>query len=255
MTLAIHALDKLLAPEKSSSAGRVWLVGAGPGDVELLTVKALRLLHRAEVVVYDRLVSEAVMAEVPDSALCIDVGKRPGHHGLKQAQINQLLVDLATSGRNIVRLKGGDPFIFGRGGITAAVGCAAASGIPLTHRDCAQSLRFITGHGRSGEPQLDAAALSATNQTLVFYMGLSWSSVISARLCECGRREDTPVAIIENGTRQDQRVLITTLAGLPETIAQQQPVSPSLLIVGDVVRYYRADLLAQHCTEAAIRQA
>jgi uroporphyrin-III C-methyltransferase len=134
-------------------------------------------------------------------------------------------------------------------GITAAVGCAAASGIPLTHRDCAQSLRFITGHGRSGEPQLDAAALTATNQTLVFYMGLSWSSVISARLREYGRSEATPVAIIENGTRQNQRVLITTLAGLPETVEQQKPVSPSLLIVGDVVRYYRADRVATHGCE------
>ncbi len=198
------------------------------------------------------------------------MGKQPGHHGLKQTQINQLLVDLAASGRNVVRLKGGDPFIFGRGGeemvslqqanivcevvpgITAAVGCAAASGIPLTHRDCAQSLRFITGHGRSGEPQLDAAALTATNQTLVFYMGLSWSSVISARLREYGRSEATPVAIIENGTRQNQRVLITTLAGLPETIEQQKPVSPSLLIVGDVVRYYRADRVAAHGEELAL---
>ena len=270
MTIAINALDKLLAPENASSPGKVWLVGAGPGDVELLTVKALRLLQRADVVVYDRLVSEAVVAEVASSALCIDVGKQPGHHGLKQAQINQLLVDLAASGRNVVRLKGGDPFIFGRGGeemvslqqanivcevvpgTTAAVGCAAASGIPLTHRDCAQSLRFITGHGRSGEPQLDAAALTATNQTLVFYMGLSWSSVISARLREYGRSEATPVAIIENGTRRDQRVLITTLAGLPDTVEQQKPVSPSLLIVGDVVRYYRADLMAAQSRETAM---
>lgn len=244
MMIAINALDKLLAPDNASSPGRVWLVGAGPGDVELLTVKALRLLQRADVVVYDRLVSEAVMAEVASSALCIDVGKQPGHHGLKQAQINQLLVDLAASGRNVVRLKGGDPFIFGRGGeemvslqqanivcevvpgITAAVGCAAASGIPLTHRDCAQSLRFITGHGRSGEPQLDAAALTATNQTLV--------------------------AIIENGTRQNQRVLITTLAGLPETVEQQKPVSPSLLIVGEVVRYYRADRVSAHGCDLAL---
>jgi len=261
MTRAIDSLDKLLAPAGvTKPQGAVWLVGAGPGDVELLTVKALRLLQRAEVVVYDRLVSEAVMAEVPESALCIDVGKQPGQHGLKQAQINQLLVDLARSGRNVIRLKGGDPFIFGRGGeemvslqeagircevvpgITAAVGCAAASGIPLTHRDCAQSLRLITGHGRSGEPQLDAAALSAENQTLVFYMGLSWSASISAQLQAQGRDPETPVAIIENGTRPDQRVLITTLGGLAETVAQEKPVSPSLLVVGEVVRFYRADL-------------
>ncbi|MFW0697906.1 uroporphyrinogen-III C-methyltransferase [Pantoea sp. R13S299] len=261
MTRAIDSLDKLLAPVGvAKQQGVVWLVGAGPGDVELLTVKALRLLQRAEVVVYDRLVSEAVMAEVPESALCIDVGKQPGQHGLKQSQINQLLVDLARSGRDVIRLKGGDPFIFGRGGeemvslqeagircevvpgITAAVGCAAASGIPLTHRDCAQSLRLITGHGRSGEPQLDAAALSAVNQTLVFYMGLSWSASISAQLQAQGRDPETPVAIIEKGTRPDQRVLITTLGGLAETVARDQPVSPSLLVVGEVVRFYRADL-------------
>ncbi|MCZ4058608.1 uroporphyrinogen-III C-methyltransferase [Pantoea sp. LMR881] len=259
MTLAIDALDKLLTPHGAASAqGRVWLVGAGPGDVELLTVKALRLLHGAEVVVYDRLVSEAVMAEVPESALCIDVGKRPGHHGLKQSQINQLLIDLAISGRNVVRLKGGDPFIFGRGGeemvslqqagivcdvvpgITAAVGCAAASGIPLTHRDCAQSLRFITGHGRSGEPRLEDASLAAANQTLVFYMGLRWSASISAQLQAQGREGTTPVAIIENGTRPEQRVIITTLAALATTVEKEQPVSPSLLMIGEVVRYYRS---------------
>lgn len=261
MTLLIESLDKLLSPQGCvPQQGAVWLVGAGPGDVDLLTVKALRLLHRAEVVVYDRLVSEAVMAEVPESALCIDVGKRPGQHGLKQGQINQLLVDLARSGRQVIRLKGGDPFIFGRGGeemvslqqagircevvpgITAAVGCAAACGIPLTHRDCAQSLRLITGHGRNGEPQLDAAALAADNQTLVFYMGLSWSASISRQLQDHGRDATTPVAIIENGTRPDQRVLITTLAGLEQMVDQEKPVSPSLLLVGEVVRYYRADL-------------
>lgn len=271
MTLLIESLDKLLSPQGSvPQQGAVWLVGAGPGDVDLLTVKALRLLQRAEVVVYDRLVSEAVMAEVPESALCIDVGKRPGQHGLKQAQINQLLVDLARSGRQVIRLKGGDPFIFGRGGeemvslqlagircevvpgITAAVGCAAASGIPLTHRDCAQSLRLITGHGRSGEPQLDAAALAADNQTLVFYMGLSWSASISRQLQDHGRDASTPVAIIENGTRSDQRVLITSLGGLAQTVDQEKPVSPSLLLVGEVVRYYRADSQADARARVAV---
>lgn len=270
MTLAVESLDKLLAPQGTlPPQGAVWLVGAGPGDVELLTVKALRLLHRAEVVVYDRLVSEAVMAEVPESALCIDVGKQPGQHGLKQEQINQLLIDLARSGRDVIRLKGGDPFVFGRGGeemvslqqagvrcevvpgITAAVGCAAASGIPLTHRDCAQSLRLITGHGRSGEPQLDAGALAADNQTLVFYMGLSWSASISAQLQAQGRAATTPVAIIENGTRPNQRVLITTLAGLVQKVEQEKPVSPSLLLVGDVVGYYRADLQAEALARVA----
>ena len=241
MTLAIDALDKLLTPNgEASEHGHVWLVGAGPGDVELLTVKALRLLQQAEEVVYDRLVSEAVMAEVPDSALCIDVGKRPGYHGLKQSQINQLLVDLALSGRNVVQQAGIVCEVVP--GITAAVGCAAASGIPLTHRDCAQSLRLITGHGRSGEPQLNDASLAAANQTLVFYMGLSWSASISVQLLAQGRDADTPVAIIENGTRPEQRVLITTLKALAQTVENEKPVSPSLLMIGDVVRYYRADL-------------
>lgn len=256
MTCAIETLNTLLA--NGQGEGRVWLVGAGPGDVELLTVKALRLLHQAEVVVYDRLVSEAVMAEVPASAICIDVGKQPGRHGLKQGEINQLLADLARGGRDVVRLKGGDPFIFGRGGeelaflqqaqvrcevvpgITAAVGCAAASTIPLTHRDCAQSLRLITGHGKLGEPRLAEQALSDPRETLVFYMGLRWSASIAEQLQRQGRAGETPVAIIENGTRADQRVLITTLAALAETVAQQQPVSPSLLIVGEVVRYAAA---------------
>ncbi|MGK3127188.1 uroporphyrinogen-III C-methyltransferase [Candidatus Pantoea formicae] len=258
MTQAIDSLDKLLNPQGGASAsGCVWLVGAGPGDVELLTLKALRLIKTADVVVYDRLVSDAIMAEVPGSTLAIDVGKKPGSHGLKQTQINQLLIDLAASGRRVVRLKGGDPFIFGRGGeemvslqqagilcqivpgITAAAGCAAATGIPLTHRDCAQSLRLITGHGKSGEPRLDDASLAADNQTLVFYMGLKWSANISAQLQAHGRARDTPVAIIENGTRPDQRVMVTTLADLTATIAREQAQSPALLLVGEVVRFYR----------------
>ena len=258
MTQASESLDKLFNPRDGEQAqGGVWLVGAGPGDVELLTLKAWRLINSADVVVYDRLVSEAIMAEVPPETLAIDVGKKPGSHGLKQAQINQLLVDLARSGRQVVRPKGGDPFIFGRGGeemlylqqagivcqivpgITAAAGCAAASGIPLTHRDCAQSLRFITGHGKSGEPQLDDASLAADNQTLVFYMGLKWSASISAQLQAQGRNAQTPVAIIENGTRADQRVMITTLAELAHTVEVQQAQSPALLLVGDVVHFYR----------------
>ena len=258
MTQAIETLDKLFNPQGTSgSDGMVWLVGAGPGDVELLTLKALRLLKAADVVVYDRLVSDEVMAEVPVGTLAIDVGKKPGSHGLKQGQINQLLADLARTGRNVVRLKGGDPFIFGRGGeemaflqqagivcqvvpgITAAAGCAAASGIPLTHRDCAQSLRLITGHGKSGEPCLDDNSLAAANQTLVFYMGLKWSSSISSQLLAQGRDATTPVAIIENGTRPEQRVLITTLAQLGETVAREQPQSPALLLVGEVVGFYQ----------------
>lgn len=266
MTQAISSLDKLLNPQGSEAVqGCVWLVGAGPGDAELLTLKALRLIKSADVVVFDRLVSDEIMAEVPISTLAIDVGKKPGSHGLKQSQINQLLADLAVSGRLVVRLKGGDPFIFGRGGeemlflqqagiachvvpgITAAAGCAAASGIPLTHRDCAQSLRLITGHGKSGEPQLDDACLSASNQTLVFYMGLKWSASISAQLQAQGRAGDTPVAIIENGTRIDQRVMVTTLAELSATIVREKAQSPALLLVGEVVRFYR-----EHCSAISL---
>ena len=249
MTFAIHSLNKLLS--NGDGQGRVWLVGAGPGDVELLTVKALRLLHQAEVVVYDRLVSEAVMAEVPTSALCIDVGKQPGRHGMKQGEINQLLADLARGGREVVRLKGGDPFIFGRGGeelaflqqaqvrcevvpgITAAVGCAAASNIPLTHRDCAQSLRLITGHGKLGEPQLADRAYGDPRETLVFYMGLSQAPHIQQQLMRHGMRGDMPAALIENGTSTRQRVVTGTLDRLSELA--QQVESPSLIIIGSVV--------------------
>lgn len=270
MTLAIDSLNRLLQPRTAQEpAGCVWLTGAGPGDVELLTLKALRVIKAAEVVVYDRLVSAEIMAQVPATTLAIDVGKQSGRHGLKQAQINQLLVDLARSGRQVVRLKGGDPFIFGRGGeemaflqqagiachiipgITAAAGCAAASGIPLTHRDCAQSLRLITGHGKTGEPQLDDALPGTAQQTLVFYMGLKWCASISTQLQAQGHSADTPVAIIENGTRASQRVMITTLAQLAATVAREQAQSPSLLLVGDVVRFYRPQAVMATASAAA----
>ncbi|WP_428946282.1 uroporphyrinogen-III C-methyltransferase [Pantoea sp. FN060301] len=258
MTTILPSLEKLLTSAQSNKAGAVWLVGAGPGDVDLLTVKALRLIENAEVVVFDRLVSDEILALIPATALSIDVGKTPGFHGLKQTQINQLLVELAAAGQQVIRLKGGDPFIFGRGGeemscirdagiachivpgITAATGCAAATGIPLTHRDMAQSVRFITGHGKDGRPDLEWQSLRDARQTLVFYMGLTWCGALSERLIANGRRADTPVAIVEKGTRSDQRVIVTTLAELPETVRQQSPQSPSLLILGDVVSLYRA---------------
>ncbi len=245
------------APGKASTTGTVWLVGAGPGDAELLTVKALRAMQQATVVVVDRLVSDEVVALIPPTALRIDVGKAPGRHGMKQQDINRLLVSLARAGHRVVRLKGGDPFIFGRGGeemlalqhagiacqvvpgITAAAGCAASTGIPLTHRHCAQSVQFITGHGKEGAPALDWAALRDPHQTLVFYMGLTWSAEVSRGLIENGRAAQTPVAIIENGTRVGQRVLLTTLGGLAQTIAREKPVSPSLLMVGEVVTLYQ----------------
>jgi uroporphyrin-III C-methyltransferase len=245
------------------SAGDVWLVGAGPGDPELLTCKALRVMQHADVVVYDRLVSPEILGLVPKHIMQVDVGKAPGCHGMKQQDINQLLVDLARGGQQVVRLKGGDPFIFGRGGeemlfirqagiachvipgITAAVGCAASSGIPLTHRGVAQSVRFITGHARDGAPQLEWDSLLDPKQTLVFYMGLIWCEQISRGLIEHGRDPNTPVAIIENGTRPQQRVVTATLASLAETVGNSQLQSPSLLMVGDVVSLYPSQYMTR----------
>lgn len=246
------------ARAQSGAVGEVWLVGAGPGDAELLTVKAARLLSQAEVVVYDRLVSDEVMQLVAPTAELIDVGKCPGHHGMKQSHINQLLVELAQSGRQVIRLKGGDPFIFGRGGeemlwlqqagiachivpgITAASGCSASAGIPLTHRDFSQSVRLITGHGRSGEPQIGAELLADSRQTLVFYMGLRWCEALCQQMLSAGRSADTPVALIENGTRPDQRVIISSLRNLSADVSCYQLRSPTLIVVGEVVRLHQA---------------
>ncbi len=237
--------------------GEVWLVGAGPGDVELLTLKALRVIQQAEVVVFDRLVSAPVMALIPEDALRIDAGKSTRHHTLGQPEINQLLVDLAQNGHRVVRLKGGDPFIFGRGGeemahcqqhgvtchivpgITAAMGCAAASGIPLTHRDLAQSVRFVTGHGAQGEPDVDWSALAMARQTLVFYMGIAGSDSISQKLMANGMPPDMPVAVIERGTQPEQRVFTGTLDSLGNIIVANRVVTPALLIIGEVAGMYR----------------
>lgn len=239
--------------------GEVWLVGAGPGDVELLTLKALRAIQQADVVVFDRLVSPPVMALIPDETLRIDVGKSMRNHTLGQDEINQLLVDLAQAGHRVVRLKGGDPFVFGRGGeemahcqrygvpchivpgITAAMGCAAASGIPLTHRDLAQSVRFVTGHGAQGEPDVDWSALASARQTLVFYMGLTHSEHISQRLMAHGLPATTPVAVIERGTQPEQRVLTATLDLLARTVTREKVKTPALLIVGEVVNMYQGE--------------
>ncbi|ACS86271.1 uroporphyrinogen-III C-methyltransferase [Musicola paradisiaca] len=255
--MKIQSIALPVTAANTLGAGEVWLVGAGPGDVELLTIKALRAIRQAEVVVFDRLVSAEVMALVAVDALRIDVGKRQGCHSLPQPEINALLADLAEAGQRVVRLKGGDPFVFGRGGeemdylqqrgipcqvvpgITAAIGCAAAVGLPLTHRDCAQSLRFITGHARDGEPQLDWPSLATAGQTLVFYMGLSHAGRLCQQLLTHGLAAATPLAIIERGTQPDQRLLTATLATLPVLLARYQPQSPSLLVVGDVVRFCR----------------
>ena len=232
----------------------VYLVGAGPGDPDLLTRKAERLLRQADAVVYDRLVGEAVLDLVPPGATRLYVGKASGAHHLKQAEINELLVRLARPGRTVVRLKGGDPFIFGRGceevehlrahgvphevvpGVTAASGCAAAVGIPLTHRGLAHSVRFITGHCRNDqELELDWAGLADPATTLVVYMGLANVDRICGRLIDHGLSASIPVAAIENGTTPGQRAYRTTLGELPVTLLRGGFRAPVLIVIGRVV--------------------
>ncbi len=239
--------------EKHTNHGEVYLLGAGPGDPDLLTLRAFRLLQQADVVLYDALVSEQIMALVPESAERIYVGKRRANHSVPQAGINQLLADHAKLGKRVARLKGGDPFIFGRGGeeietlaqhgipfqvvpgITAASGCSAYAGIPLTHREHAQSVRFVTGQLRDGSIALDWPALAVEHQTLVFYMGLNSLPVICQQLIAHGMDVNMPAALIEKGTTQDQRVIISDLSQMPSVMAAQTVMSPSLFIVGRVV--------------------
>ncbi|WP_159739669.1 uroporphyrinogen-III C-methyltransferase [Vibrio atypicus] len=231
--------------------GEVALVGSGPGDVELLTLKALRFLQQADVVLYDYLVSDDILALIPSDTILVCVGKRAGHHSVPQEKTNQLLVDFAQQGHRVVRIKGGDPFIFGRGGeelevlsdaglsfhvvpgITAAAGATAYAGIPLTHRDYAQSAMFITGHLKAESDQMDWTTLARGNQTLVIYMGLMKSEYIQSQLVEHGRNPDTPIAIIERGTQSTQRIFKGQLAQLAELAKDAQ--SPSLIVIGEVV--------------------
>ncbi|ENR2167271.1 uroporphyrinogen-III C-methyltransferase [Vibrio vulnificus] len=232
--------------------GEVALVGAGPGDPELLTLKALNYLQQAEVVLYDYLVSDEIMALVANDAILVCVGKRAGHHSVPQEKTNQLLVDFAKQGYKVVRIKGGDPFVFGRGGeelevladagvtfqvvpgITAAAGATAYAGIPLTHRDYAQSAMFITGHLKAESDQLDWSTLARGQQTLVIYMGLMKSNYIQEQLIKHGRTAQTPIAIIERGTQLSQKVFKGQLSELSDLAKKAE--APALIVIGEVVQ-------------------
>jgi uroporphyrin-III C-methyltransferase/precorrin-2 dehydrogenase/sirohydrochlorin ferrochelatase len=268
MTLLRHAkpgdaeqvlLDALHASQAPSTKGSVLLVGAGPGDPGLLTLRALRALNLADVILHDSLVSEDVLALARRDAERIDVGKRCGGRHTQQEQIHQLLLEQAQAGRCVVRLKGGDPFVFGRGGeemeflrqhgiaceivpgITAAVACAAYAGIPLTHREHARSVHLLTGHGKESLDAMDWPALAQDHQTLAIYMGVARLEEFTLRLLQHGRRPDTPFAIVENGTLPQQRVVSGVLHALPSLAKEHAVHPPALLIIGEV-----AALAAEH---------
>lgn len=236
-----------------SKLGTVTLVGAGPGDPELLTLKAARLIRAADVVVYDNLVGTGILDMIPPTTDRIYVGKKAGQHTLPQEDINRLLVDLARSGKRIVRLKGGDPFVFGRGGeemeelmaagfhveivpgITAALGAASSCHFPLTHRDHAQSCVFVTGHLKNHTIELDWPALARSGQTLVFYMGITGLNIISSQLIAHGLAADTPAALIYKATLPEERFIPTTLQNLEATAIAEAVRPPALIVVGSVL--------------------
>lgn len=245
--------QKLSSTENTSTVGEVYLIGAGPGAADLLTFRALRLLQQADVVVYDRLVSTEILDLARRDSERIYVGKQRDNHTLAQESINSLLAELAKAGKRVARLKGGDPFIFGRGGeeietlmqqgihfqvvpgITAASGCATYAGIPLTHRDHAQSCTFVTGHLKDDSVNLNWTQLAAPNQTIVIYMGLVGLEKICQSLIAHGSPENLPIALVQQGTTHNQRVIIGTLATLPAQIAELDIKPPTLIIIGTVV--------------------
>ena len=249
---ANQSIQQALA-EWQKPKGEVYLVGAGPGDPELLTLKALRLMQQADVVIYDRLVSAPILELCRRDAEKVYVGKARSNHAVPQEGINALLVKYAQAGKRVCRLKGGDPFIFGRGGeeiqelyeagvsfqvvpgITAASGCSAYAGIPLTHRDYAQSVRFLTGHLKEGSPELPWSELVYEHQTLVLYMGLVGLESICEKLIAHGQRADMPVALISKGTTPEQKVVVGTLADIASKVAQHHIQAPTLTIIGEVV--------------------
>ena len=244
------AIDSAVVPEHH---GEVYLVGAGPGDPDLLTFRALRLMQRADVVVYDRLVSAPILDLVRRDAEFIYAGKERDKHAIPQENINSLLVRLAKENKKVLRLKGGDPFIFGRGGeeietlmeedvpfqvvpgITAAAGCSSYAGIPLTHRDYVQSCMFVTGHLKDGSIDLNWEAIAHEKQTIVFYMGLKGVESLCEQLIKHGMRSNMPAALVEQGTTQNQRVHIGDLSSLPNIVHEQNVKAPTLIIVGEVV--------------------
>lgn len=257
--------------EEPNRAGEIILVGAGPGDSGLLTLRGLQVMQLADVVLYDHLVSDEVLDLVRRDADRICVGKRAGAHSVPQEETNRLLVELARKGKRVVRLKGGDPFIFGRGGeelqaaqeagipfqvvpgVTAAAGATAYAGIPLTHRDHAQSVLFITGHCRADGDDIDWPSLARARQTLAIYMGTVKAAAISEGLIRHGRDPTTPVAVIGRGTRQDQQVLTGTLEHL-ETLAAAAP-TPALLVIGEVVKLHEQLAWFQHSAQQATRES
>lgn len=266
----VQALDAFREGE-AREAGIVHLVGAGPGDPELLTVKAARLIRDADVIVHDRLVSAEVLDRARRDALRIDVGKTRGRHPVPQERICEILVEHASQGKRVVRLKGGDSFIFGRGGeeveavraagitvevtpgISAALACAANTQIPLTHRDAAQAVTFVTGQPKAGGPELDYAALASAGHTVVIYMGVATAAATAERLIAAGRDASTPIAIVEKGSLPGERVITSTLARLGCEVESGHVTGPAVIIIGDVVRYAPAALsgLAAHVQRAA----
>lgn len=256
--LAEQTLKAKLASDNQPSAktGEVFLVGAGPGDPELLTFKALRLMQQADIVFYDRLVSKEILGLVRKEAELVYVGKQRAWHAVRQEEINKLLLEHAQAGKRVLRLKGGDPFIFGRGGeeidslaahkipfqvvpgITAASGCSSYAGIPLTHRDYAQSCIFVTGQLKEGELDLNWSVLVKPRQTVVVYMGLAGIYQLSQKLQEHGMSGEMPAALIQQGTTENQKVWLSTIAALPDIVEQHKPIAPTIVIIGEVTKLH-----------------